>query len=223
LLCLGLLPQALQRADAEHFLFVAVVILPIALAEWLPDRLGHQGDRITRPAVIVSCLVVIASGLALAAVVPRPTVARHGDRVLLAASTADATALEEAATRVRSHLRRDDRLFVGLTDMSQAGVNAAFLYFLLPRYIPNAYYLDLAPGVSERAGSRLLSDVKQADVLVLTSYTSRQRRATFPYVREGSQLVNHYVAQHYCPVDRFGRFTVYLRRCSVLAENGRAQ
>jgi hypothetical protein len=62
-----------------------------------------------------------------------------------------------------------DRIFVGPSDLSNTEYNDTFLYHLVPDLIPASYFMEMNPGTADRPGSRLLSDVSTADVIIRTT------------------------------------------------------
>ena len=214
LLCWLVLPQLLQRADMEHALFVLVLVGPLCLGEVVQLLNSRSTWRplpliATRTATALAVAIVAIAGAFVAAKVPRPAEARVGDRVLFARSPTEAAIQEQVAVELDRRLDSGGTIFVGLTDMSYAGINAAFIYYLLPQHVPDeVYFLDLAPGVSEQPGSRLLRDVSTAEIVVLSSFSRQQGEALFPLLERGSDRVNRYVRDHFCPAQVIGAFEI---------------
>ena len=66
-----------------------------------------------------------------------------------------------------------DRLLVGTSDLRKTPYSEAFIYYFFPELRPGTYYIEMDPGVANREGSRLASDVASSDVVVLSSIWDR--------------------------------------------------
>jgi hypothetical protein len=124
----------------------------------------------------------------------------------------ETTALQEtdaliAATNQR--VRPGGRIFVGAVDMSVLNYSPMYLYFLLPEYLPSGYYLEL-PGSFEDSGKALSTDIRGADALLLSD-TPELQRDLYRSGRRGSSVANEAVAEHFCPVGRYGYILLYVR------------
>ena len=73
------------------------------------------------------------------------------------------------------------------------------------------YFMYLAPGLSERAHSRLGDDIRSADALVLSEVSTHDRRDLFPRIPVGSSVVNDIVKQNFVEVGRYGEFSLMVR------------
>jgi hypothetical protein len=205
-----LLPQAFQRADRDHFLFVACVLVPVAVAALIPETFRESvgAEAVGRASLVLTALL----GLMLLAVSPRGDVVHVSGRSLITKSPAASSWVRTVVGEVQRQAPEGERVFVGATDMSRAALSSNYIYYLLPDRVPDAYFLEMAPGISEKAGSGLLSDVRGSDVLVLTHFESAQRRHVVPYVKPGSPEVNDYVQRHFCRVSESFEVRI-LRRC----------
>ena len=54
------------------------------------------------------------------------------------------------------------------TDLRKTPVSEAYLYYLLPEYPPATYYIEMDPGVANAKDSRLASDLRSADIAILS-------------------------------------------------------
>ena len=122
----------------------------------------------------------------------------------------------KAANRLVRDLPRQarpgDRLFVGTADLRKTPYSDAYLYYLLPELPPATYYIEMDPGMANRAGSGLDRDVASADWLVL-SHVWDVWVENNDSQRFGSAAANEVVRRQFCPVkDYDGYFTLY-RRC----------
>lgn len=184
----GLLPQALQRPDSAHFLWVACVSWPLAVIGII-EIFGHRRPRShpeLRLAVgltsIVGLMMIVApfytlrtyADLAvrsLAGDVSVRTVTRGersfylGDERPWLASLEVVDALDRLATP-------GDRLFVGPMDLRQTAYSDVFFYHLFPELVPATYFIEMDPGLANGVTSRLAADVESADWLILTRFWS---------------------------------------------------
>lgn len=212
-----ILPQALQRADRVHLLFVAVVVVPLAAAG-LCEAYRNRGTlELTGTfgawACAGSCLLLVVSGAVLWAVAPRAVVLRIDERSMYVASEEIARDLRSITDAVVRETESGESMLIGTTDSSLPAVTPTYFYFLLPQYMPDAYYLELAPGMSERAGSRLIEDYRAAEVLVLSRFGREQSSAAFPFLEPGADIVNRYVRDHFCHRASVAEFVEIYRRC----------
>lgn len=204
-LSLGLVPQALQRADDIHILFAAVV--PIALGSAALSGLG----RTRRSAVIqvlTGALVVLFLANGPRSERPAFDVTHEGRSFPVgdAALARDAQLIIDSADRASTG---GDRLFVGPQDLRRTSYNDTFLYFMLPALEPASYFLEMNPGSADR-GMRLAREIAQADLLILTSRFGgwSEPNASREY---GSELANELVAERFCVIDTQGSYRLLVR------------
>jgi hypothetical protein len=183
LLAFGLLPQAVQRSDTAHLSWVSCVpfgLLPAFVAETVRRR----GDAI-RP--VVGRLAVL-SPLALMLIFPHFTYRWYADYVVQSTGRDRpvwgiehrgrffyygrhdvAEAAEELLDDVETVSEPGDRLIVGTGDLRKTPYSEAYLYFLLPQLDPGTHYIELDPGVANAADSGLADEMRQGDVVILST------------------------------------------------------
>jgi hypothetical protein len=183
LLAFGLLPQAVQRSDTAHLSWVSCVpfgLLPAFVAETVRRR----GDAI-RP--VVGRLAVL-SPLALMLIFPHFTYRWYADYVVQSTGRDRpvwgiehrgrffyygrhdvAEAAEEMLDDVETVSEPGDRLIVGTGDLRKTPYSEAYLYFLLPQLDPGTHYIELDPGVANAADSGLADEMRQSDVVILST------------------------------------------------------
>jgi hypothetical protein len=214
LLSMGILPQAIQRLDRVHLLFVAVAVVPLGLAVLLDvirRRLNVEVPGLGARGLVAVSVIVALLGGGLAWTGPSGYPVRVGDRTMYAASSSVAAQLAQVGGVLRELQPTDGSILVGTTDNSRFGITPTYLYFLIPDRVPDAYYLEMAPGVSEREGSRLLGDFRGARTLVLWPADAAFSRRLYPYLPPGSTRVNEYVRKHFSLVDTVSGFEIYRR------------
>ncbi|MDQ6808283.1 MAG: hypothetical protein M3Z64_02485 [Verrucomicrobiota bacterium] len=176
---LGVTHQAYQRLDEFHLfmvVFVSLAALPITLA-FILSGLG----RTFAPAAIACAVTLTAVAapflfrssffwlrVALSGQPRGIAFVEQNGRSFPVGSLALARtlgALLDALDR-RSHL--GERLFVGPADLRRTNYGDTFIYYLMmPKLIPASYFLEMNPLSANRPGSRLASDLRTADWLIL--------------------------------------------------------
>jgi hypothetical protein len=211
-LAVGLLPQMLQRTDRDHLLFVGVLVLPLAVAAVM--RRAGVIELLTVPSWVPAAFlgIVGVAGLALALVAPHGDRLQVGGRSLYTESPQASAWGKSVVATVRASVRPGEKVFVGATDMSRGSLTAIYIYYLAPELVPHAYFLELAPGISERPGSRLVDDLTASDVLALTEFQRSQAEQVFPYLPRGSLATNRYYRAHFCRIATEHEVEIW-RRC----------
>jgi hypothetical protein len=80
-----------------------------------------------------------------------------------------AEAAEELLDDVETASEPGDRLIVGTGDLRKTPYSEAYLYFLLPQLDPGTHYIELDPGVANAADSGLADEMRQSDVVILST------------------------------------------------------
>lgn len=215
LLVMLLLPQVLQRIDREHFLFVAVAAMPLGLAA-LTASLSSEGRFPLLPVramVRFGAVAVILLGLFAYSAMPRAHQMVVGNRTLLVVSAEEAAAIDDAIDTIDQHREASDQVLLGVENMRRPGVTPVYLYFLRPEWVPEAYFLEYAPGFTETSGSPLLRDLERANMLALNSFPRELSERLFGD-RMGSALADAYVDKHFCRAAGTPWLNVY-RRCAT--------
>jgi hypothetical protein len=212
----GLLPQAVQRADTAHLTWVSCVplgLLPAFIAE--AARLRGTGDRWRRVAMLAP--------FALLLIFPHYTYRWYADRVVQSAGIDRDVALIEhrgrsfyygrqsvadAAEQLLDDVDRvskpGERLIVGTRDLRKTPYSEAHLYFLLPQLTPGTRYIELDPGVANAEDSGLADELREADVVILSSVYDDWDAPNAS--RElGSDEPNQVVDEEFCLVGTYGQ------------------
>lgn len=207
-LAISLLPQVLQRTDREHVLFVAVAVVPLALAHLSLSAAARVPSTLARSLSYLPWAVAM-TGLGFYTFAPHGQLASVNGHSLYVSSNRVAVHLQDSVSRIRSELRPGEDVFVGTEDMNLPSISPNYFYYLLPKRVPHSYFLELAPGVSERPGSGLLDDIRKADTLILSEFPAEQRHTLFPYLGAGSTRVDRYIESNFCMVERFSGYSVF--------------
>lgn len=215
---LGMLTQALQRPDTAHFAWVSCVplaLVPAALAEVLPQRAGAPASRrrlvaAAAPAVLVVTLLIPHYTVRTYVDLVGQTFGRnvfgypvenrgrnfyYGSREAADAANALIRDLDERA-------KPGERLFVGPVDLRQTPYSDAFFYFLFPDLVPATRYIEMDPGMANRADSGLADEIATADWLILSNAWTTWEEPNASR-EKGSDGPNQVVRDHFCRVGTY--------------------
>jgi hypothetical protein len=209
---IGLLPQAIQRPDSAHFLWVSAVSGPlaiIAIIEWIRRRKPRTHPR----SQVVAAFSVFA--VVLCGIIPFYTVRTYADlavrslsgqldvrevrrnnRFFYLGDERPWRATLEVVDDLDELIRPGDRLFVGPVDLRQTAYSDVFFYHLFPEADPSTYYVEMDPGLAN-TDPRLAADVASADWLILTRFWSGWIESNASIVF-GSDLPNQVVEKDFC-------------------------
>lgn len=238
MLGLGLMPQAMQRADTTHLAWVSCVtfaFLPAALAEAL-SHVGPVGLRRRAPWISVAAMALLPL-----VVIPHFTARTYADLVDQSASGdvfgypvtyegrtfyLGAKDIAPAAQRMLEEwgpeMAPGERLFVGTADLRKTPYSDAYLYYLLPELTPGTRYIEMDPGMANAPDSGLADEVASSDWLILSHVWDawdepNDSRVLGPdepneVVRRDFCLVGEYRAERGDPATDPVMFEVYRRR-----------
>ncbi len=224
---LGLLPQALQRADSTHLAWVSCVpmgLLPIAGAELLRRRRALTPRRrglVAGVAVLASIVLLLPAFTARSyadAVAQTFGYHRlsyridHRDRTFYYGRPDVADALPPLLAEVERISEPGDRLFVGTSDLRKTPYADSFIYYLLPQLEVATYYVEMDPGVANREGSGMAEDLASADVVVLSSVWDAWDEPNDARI-VGSDESNQVLREQFCSVDTYQGLYELLERC----------
>jgi hypothetical protein len=216
LFALGLLPQALQRADSTHLAWVSCVpfgFLPAAVAELLPDarRVGRQVLAGAVPVLLTFVLVphftwrTYADYVAQSAGRHRSShVMRRGDRIFYYGRPDAVAAVRDLLAEVDRSTKPGQTLFVGTGDLRKTPYSEAFLYYLLPELPPATRYIEMDPGVANASDSGMADEVRKADVVILSSIRDDWVEPNDSR-RFGPDEPNQVLQRDFCQVGSYGR------------------
>jgi hypothetical protein len=221
LLGAGVLPQAWQRLDLGHVVFVAFLILGIftlALFSFFSTGMAEQrrpwaalGAGLIAAGIVSSVAPIFpehalrAFGEAVQTTPNGSMFVERGDRSFPVGPPERVVSIGRMLDKVEQLSKPGDRLFVGPADLNGAVYCDTFLYHLLPKLRPATYFLEMNPGSANRPGSRLASDIASADWLILNSEwqpTGRQNSSPEP---------ENIVRDRFRPIGRYGSFTLFER------------
>jgi hypothetical protein len=179
---LGILPQAVQRADSAHLAWVSgtiVVLLPAALAEIAtvvrPRRHSRWVGVGAGAAVIAAVTLLLptytarryASAVQDSIDLPKTIeITSEGRSWYVGDDPAFAQSIRSLLQAVEHDVTPGSRVIVGNTDMRRVPYNDTFLYYLLPRYTPGTASIEFEPGLTNRSGTTLTKEMQRADAFI---------------------------------------------------------
>ena len=225
---LGILPQALQRPDSTHLAWVAVVswsLLVPLLALWGADHAPAAAGRSLFATAVVGVLMLVIcpfytyrhhllhTRVSLGDLPPPFLVERNGKRFWFG-DRAVADALNAVIPELAERFEPGDRLIVGPADLSRTIYSDVSVYYLLPELEPGTKYIEMDPGLADRAGSGLAEEISESDFLVLTNIWTgwHEPNASDEHL---SDEANQAVADNFCLTERYEDNLVLLfERCA---------
>lgn len=223
----GVMPQAWQRLDLGHLLFVAFLIiglLPLSLFSFAVRRgeKRREGWLALGSASIVTVLVIAVApnlmkmDLSAFAEALRTSPAgslfvQRGPRSFPVGPPERVVSIGRMLDNLERLSKPGERLFVGPGNLRQTTYNDTFIYHLVPSLRPATYFLEMNPRSANRPGSRLASDVLSADWLVLNGewgITDESNRATESSSTEAADIVR----DHFQIVGEYGSFSLLRRK-----------
>ncbi|QXC62099.1 hypothetical protein KSP35_04625 [Aquihabitans sp. G128] len=228
LLGLGLMPQALQRPDSTHLAWVSCVplsFLPAAVAELLahvrlPAVRHHAASWSVALVALVPLFVIphftARTWVDLVGQGTRDDIfgypLRHDGRTFYLGSGPIADDAQRMLDEVGPKMEPGQRLFVGTADLRKTPYSDAYLYYLLPDLEPATRYIEMDPGMANRADSGMAGEVASADWLILSHIWDGWSEPNGSR-DQGSDAPNQVVRKDFCGAGTYGPFEVY-RRCT---------
>jgi hypothetical protein len=221
LFSVGLLPQAIQRADSTHLAWVSCVplgLLPAAMVEaqraWRP-RWRPQRTAILAAAVPLVATVALAPtfvwgvyadyvGRSFGLSEIEAGTMRRGDRVFPYGRLDAVRAVNEMLPDVAQIARPGDSLFVGTGDLRKTPYSEAFLYYLLPELEPATQYIEMDPGIANADDSGMADELRNADIVILSSIRDDWDEPNGSR-RFGPNEPNEVIEDEFCLVESYGR------------------
>jgi hypothetical protein len=221
LFSVGLLPQAIQRADSTHLAWVSCVplgLLPAAVVE--AQRIWRPRWRPERTVILAGAVPVVAT-LALAPTFVWGVYAdyvgrsfgfteieagtmRRGERVFHYGRLDAVEAVNAMLPDVARIARPGDSLFVGTGDLRKTPYSEAFLYYLLPDLEPATQYIEMDPGIANADDSGLADELRGADIVILSSIRDDWDEPNDSRVF-GPNEPNEVIEDEFCLVESYGQ------------------
>jgi hypothetical protein len=226
LFTVGVLPQALQRADSTHLGWVsavAVAVLPAAIAEvvwglrprWSTARVGLLAGAVV---LVATCLILPSYTARRYAGFVQDSFTntsgsftiRHAGRAFYVRDEVEATNIRKllrAADRVR---RPGDRLIVGTADLRRTPYDDSVFYYLLPDYEPGTYFIEMEPAITNRNGTELTDELRRADVVILAERWLNWNEPN-DSMKPGDPRPNEVLRREFCENGTFGGYHLLVR------------
>ena len=229
LVSVGILPQALQRPDSAHLLWVTCVAFPFSIVAVVEvvHRLRPRLDR--RAAVTIGgafALIVTFTFTALFTFryyilhtrvgldqVPSAFAVERDGRHFYLGDYEAYVAVQAAVDEMDLLASPGDRLLIGPNDLRRTWYSDVFIYWLFPELEPATYYIEMDPGLANAEDSSLAADVASADWVVLTGLWDGWMEPNSS-MEFGSDAPNQVLRDHFCVVGTWedGQATLY-RKC----------
>ena len=226
LFAVALTHQAVQRLDGMHVCFAAfasLAILPISLFVLL-SKTSFLSLR-KKPVIAVAAaagfvaalapaLPVYVCGQVIAALnpnAPPPCMLEQNGRRIPLATVLLVRTTGALLDRIDGMAAPGARLFVGPADLRRTNYNDTFLYHMLPQFRPATYFLEMNPGSANRSNSRLASDIRTADWLILNRVYDNWNEPNSSS-RNGSDEPNVVVRAEFTVCGEFGDYLLFRRK-----------
>ena len=224
LFALALVPQAMQRLDLIHLVFVAFLSLGLLPLSFL--ILANRSEETRRNFAASVAFSTLAVAVVIGVIAPKVWLNAGGAvAAAIDPSMNSAVFLEQngrsfpfpspQAAAVTGKLfekldrlsKPGERLFVGPADLRRTNSCDTFIYHLFPRLQPATYFLEMNPFSANRGGSRLAADVESADWLVLDMAWDTWREQNASGVN-GPDAPNQAVRTHFNLIGQYGPFVL---------------
>jgi len=235
LLGFGLTHYALQRFDFNHMLFslfLPLSLLPLSILVLLPDKSGTLLGRIRPGLALFIAFTVMQVGLSQFCLLyykwfseglrhpfaREASTKRHDNdlgifirqhgRSFSFRTQEEARAVDSMLAELDKLSSPGQRLFVGPGDLRRTNFNDTYIYYLMPQLHPATYFLEMNPFSANAPSSRLSSDVKSADWLVLNrtwDYWDEANDSRQP----GPDAPNVVVREEFEAIGEYGLYLLY--------------
>ena len=229
----GITHQPYHRLDFIHLLFAAFLTISFVPISLLVFASAIRGQLLHPPfaaafcagsaALLFLCMPSIRNGTIIAFTHPLGTTPRgsflvkRNDRSFPLLSSSSALLVEQMLEKLDLLSKPGERLFVGPADLRRTNYSDTFIYHLMPKLRPASPFLEMNPFSANAPGSRLSSDLEQADWLVLNRAWDdwpEQNRSR----ENGPDEPLRVVRNNFILVEEYGSFELFRRKAKVGAE-----
>jgi hypothetical protein len=230
LISIGILPQGLQRPDSAHLLWVTCVSWPFAVVIGSDLVSGWRPRIEPRRALVAGAGFAVVLTFALTSLftfryyllhtrvglgqVPSAFPVRRDDRYFYLGNYRAYLAMQAAADELSASAAPGERLLVGPSDLRRTWYSDVFFYWLFPELDPATYFIEMDPGIANKKGSRLASDVASADWILLSGLWDGwfEPNASIEY---GSRAPNQVIRTQFCKMANYeDGLAVLYHRCT---------
>ncbi len=228
---LGITPQAWQRPDSTHLAWVVCIcfaLIPVTLIEIIQrrvPRVGHRPRTLLAIGAIAAVFLVVCPFFTYRAYLLQTRVSvgnkrypfevKYRGREFWMGNPELAISSNAVIADLARMTKPGQRLLVGPADLSRTIYSDVMFYYMFPELVPATYYIEMDPGLADKAGSSLANDVKSADWLILTNFWTgwNEPNASSDF---GSDAPNQVVAHDFCLVGNYEQALVLLyHRCTT--------
>ena len=229
----GITHQPYHRLDFIHLLFVAfltVGLLPVSLLIFASTMRGQLLRPLSAGALCAGsatflflCMPSIRTRTMDALTHPigtpprRSFLVKRNDRSFPLLSSTTAGLVDQMLEKLDRLSKPGERLFVGPADLRRTNYSDTFIYHLLPKLRPASRFIEMNPFSANGPGSRLSSDLEQADWIVLNRAWDdwpEQNRSR----ENGPEAPLRVVRNNFILVEEYGSFELFRRKAKVGAE-----
>jgi hypothetical protein len=226
----GITHQPYHRLDFIHLLFAAFLTIGLLPLSLLVFASAIQGRLVRPPLARLICagsavllflsMPSIRNGTAFAFAHPMGSTPRssffikRNNRDFPFLSRNTAVMVDRMLEKLDLMSKPGERLFVGPADLRRTNYCDTFIYHLMPKLRPASPFLEMNPFSANAPGSRLSSDLEQADWLVLN-------RAWDDWPEENRSRENgpekplRVVRDDFTLVEEYGSFELFRRKAKV--------
>jgi len=220
LICVGILPQALQRPDSTHLTWVTCISWPFAIVavadvvrHWRPALSSRTALSIGAGFAVVLTFVLTSlftfryyllhTRVGLGQVHGTFEVQRSG-RVFYFGSPRAALASQQVVDDLDRLAEPGERLFVGPHILSRTFYSDVIFYWMFPELDPATYFIEMDPGLAD--------DLATADWVILTSFWAGWSEPNSS-MDHGSPEPGRIVARQFCQLEEYegGLIRLYYR------------
>jgi hypothetical protein len=229
----GITHQPYHRLDFIHLLFAAFITISLLPLSLLVLASAIRGQLLRPPfagafcaasaALLFLCMPSIRNGTIAALAYPMGAMPgsffliKRNDRSFPLLSPSSAAMVEQMLEKLDLLSKPGERLFVGPADLRRTNYCDTFIYHLMPKLRPASHFLEMNPFSANAPGSRLSSDLEQADWLVLNRAWDdwpEQNRSR----ENGPDEPLLVVRNDFILVEEYGSFELFRRKAKVGAE-----
>ena len=216
IITLGLLPSALQRTDRWHVYYVGAPVFSLSIISIFImvhnlEKLDLLEKFIKLTGIPIFLSAFIWIGLNYSKTKIDPIKIQSGERWIYYSHSHSANDLQRLINKTNTIGRSGNKLFIGPDDLRFTNENDSYLYFMFPNFIPSTRYIEMNPGVTNRPDSGLTEQIKNADLVILTSKHDQWHEPNASMI-PGSSMPNLELRKSFCLYQRFGYWQL-MKRC----------
>lgn len=135
----------------------------------------------------------------------------RGDRHYYYGDHQRAADLQAAIDMLDQRAKRDQSLVVATGDLRFTPYSDAIVYWMFPELVPGTYFIEMDPGLANRAGNGLATDISNADWVLQTRFWDDWDEPN-DSANPGDPLPNEVLKEKFCVVGEWDT-VVLSERC----------